>query len=126
MFSTNKCLTTVSKTCPNKVFKKGFKKFKNTPKIFIGFSDITGLHIAFNQIANLITFHTPNPMYGLGSEKGLDPISELYFWSLIMNSDEYNYEIVVDKKYLPKRILELFNREPVKLAPWDPMGALAI
>ena len=69
---------------------------KNNPKIFIGFSDITGLHIAFNQIANLITFHTPNPMYGLGSEKGLDPISELYFWSLIMNSDEYNYEIPFD------------------------------
>ncbi len=40
--------------------------------------------------------------------------------------DEYNYEIVVDKKYLPKRILDLFDREPVALAPWDPMGALAI
>ena len=40
--------------------------------------------------------------------------------------DEYNYEIVVDKKYLPKRILNLFDREPIKLAPWDPMGALAL
>ena len=40
--------------------------------------------------------------------------------------DEYNYEIVVDKKYLPKRILDLFDREPITLAPWDPMGALAI
>ena len=35
-------------------------------------------------------------------------------------------DIVVDKKYLPKRILELFDKEPVKLAPWDPMGALAL
>ena len=69
---------------------------KNNPKIFIGFSDITALHIAFNQLANLITFHTPNPMYGLGSKKGLDPISELYFWSLIMNSNEYSYEIPFD------------------------------
>ena len=69
---------------------------KDNPKIFIGFSDITALHVAFNQLGDLITFHTPNPMYGLGSEKGLDPISELYFWSLIMNSDDYNYEIPFD------------------------------
>ena len=39
--------------------------------------------------------------------------------------DEYNYEVVVDKKYLPKKILELFKKEPVSLDPWDPMGALA-
>ena len=69
---------------------------KGNPKIFIGFSDITALHIAFNQLANLITFHTPNPMYGLGSKKGLDPISELYFWSLLMNSNDYTYEIPFD------------------------------
>ena len=69
---------------------------KSNPKIFIGFSDITALHIAFNQLANLITFHTPNPMYGLGSKKGLDPISELYFWSLLMNSNDYTYEIPFD------------------------------
>ena len=69
---------------------------ESNPKIFIGFSDITALHIAFNQLANLITFHTPNPMYGLGSKKGLDPISELYFWSLLMNSNDYTYEIPFD------------------------------
>jgi len=69
---------------------------KKNPKIFIGFSDITALHIAFNKLANLITFHTPNLMYGLGSETGLDPVSELYFWSLLMDSDKYNYEIPFD------------------------------
>ena len=69
---------------------------KSNPKIFIRFIDITALHIAFNQLANLITFHTPNPMYGLGSKKGLDPISELYFWSLLMNSNDYTYEIPFD------------------------------
>lgn len=30
---------------------------KKYPKIFIGFSDITALHIAFNQKCNLITYH---------------------------------------------------------------------
>jgi len=32
---------------------------KNNPKVFIGYSDITALHIVFNQICNLITFHGP-------------------------------------------------------------------
>ena len=54
-----------------------------------------------------------------GGDKGYYLMTDKWF-------DEYNYEIVVDKKYLPKRILELFEKEPVKLAPWDPMGALAI
>ena len=40
--------------------------------------------------------------------------------------DEYNYEVVVDKKYLTSKILSIFDLEPKKLDPWDPMGALAI
>ena len=39
--------------------------------------------------------------------------------------DEYTYEIVVDKKYISKRLLKYLDMEPVALAPWDPMGALA-
>jgi len=54
-----------------------------------------------------------------GGDKGYYLMTDKWF-------DEYNYEIVVDKKYLPKRILDLFEKEPVALAPWDPMGALAI
>ena len=39
--------------------------------------------------------------------------------------DQYNYEVVVDKKYLPEKIKKMFNKTPVELNPWDPMGALA-
>ena len=39
--------------------------------------------------------------------------------------DEYTYEIVVDKKYISKRLLKYLDMEPVTLRPWDPMGALA-
>ena len=39
--------------------------------------------------------------------------------------DEYTYEIVVDKKYISKRLLKYLDMEPVALSPWDPMGALA-
>lgn len=34
-----------------------FDIIKNNPKIFIGFSDITALHIAINQICDLVTYH---------------------------------------------------------------------
>lgn len=53
------------------------------------------------------------------SDKGYDIMTESWF-------DEYNYEIVVHKKYLSDEQLNIYNREPVKLPPWDPMGALAI
>ena len=53
-----------------------------------------------------------------GGDKGYYQMSDKWF-------DEFNYEVVVDKKYLPKRILEIFDREPVALEPWDPMGSLA-
>lgn len=39
--------------------------------------------------------------------------------------DEYTYQIVVNKKYLPKEALEAYESEPIMLKPWDPMGSLA-
>jgi len=50
------------------------------PKPVIGFSDITALHAALNRRAGLITFHSPAPMWGLGSPEGLDPAAERWFF----------------------------------------------
>lgn len=36
-----------------------YEMIRNNPKIFLGYSDITALHIAFNQKADLVTFHGP-------------------------------------------------------------------
>ncbi|MGL4569066.1 MAG: S66 peptidase family protein [Fusobacteriaceae bacterium] len=38
-----------------------YEVVKRNPKIFIGYSDITALHLAFNQKSNLITYHSPMP-----------------------------------------------------------------
>ncbi|MCL1882259.1 MAG: LD-carboxypeptidase, partial [Defluviitaleaceae bacterium] len=38
-----------------------YKLIAQNPKIFAGFSDVTALHIALNQICNLATFHAPMP-----------------------------------------------------------------
>ncbi|MDC7237813.1 MAG: C1 family peptidase [Sphaerochaetaceae bacterium] len=47
----------------------------------------------------------------------------------VMSDDwfnEYTYQIVVNKKYLTKKQLELLEKEPIVLKPWDPMGSLAL
>ena len=36
-----------------------FDVIRNNPKIFIGYSDITSLHIAINKLSHLVTFHGP-------------------------------------------------------------------
>lgn len=59
---------------------------RRNPKVFIGFSDITALHIAIQQRTGLITFHSPNPEWGLGSPEGLEKISERTFWRAILAS----------------------------------------
>jgi len=39
--------------------------------------------------------------------------------------DEYNYQLVVPKGKLEKKVLEVLEQEPTVLPPWDPMGSLA-
>jgi muramoyltetrapeptide carboxypeptidase len=53
------------------------------PKVFIGFSDITALHAAIGQRAGLVTFHSPNPQWGLGSTDGMHPFAQRWFWRAI-------------------------------------------
>lgn len=39
--------------------------------------------------------------------------------------NEFVFEVVVDKKYVPEQVLEVFTQEPQLLPAWDPMGNLA-
>ena len=75
----------------------------------------TGVDIKKNKS---VKWRVENSWGVKGGNKGYYQMSDKWF-------DEFNYEVVVDKKYLPKRILEIFNGEPVALEPWDPMGSLA-
>ncbi|HJH33124.1 MAG TPA: C1 family peptidase [Ligilactobacillus aviarius] len=55
-----------------------------------------------------------------------DKVGEKGFF--VMSDDwmeEFCYQIVVNKKYLPKDLQEILKEEPTVLTPWDPMGALA-
>lgn len=35
--------------------------------------------------------------------------------------DEYMFRLVVDKKYAPRRVLDVLSQKPVKLPAWDPL-----
>ena len=51
-------------------------------------------------------------------EKGYYVMSDRWF-------DEFMYQIVVNRKYLPEEYLKEYDSEPIMLEPWDPMGSLA-
>jgi bleomycin hydrolase len=52
-------------------------------------------------------------------EKGFMVMTDRWF-------DEFNYEVVVDRKYLSPEVLKALETEPIGLPPWHPMGSLAV
>jgi muramoyltetrapeptide carboxypeptidase len=67
-----------------------YRSIRRHPKVLIGFSDITALHLAIGRRAGLVTFHSPNPQYGLGSEGNLSDFSAKYFWRALLKSSYYD------------------------------------
>ena len=53
-----------------------------------------------------------------GGKKGFYVMNDNWF-------DEYMFEIATHKKYLPQQLVDAWEQEPIRLPPWDPMGALA-
>ena len=104
-----------------KLFNTSFKMNKST-RLEYGDSLMThamlftGVDIKRNKPQK---WRVENSWGNKNGDKGYYLMSDDWF-------DEYNYEVVVDREYLSKKILSIFDLEPKKLNPWDPMGALAI
>ena len=104
-----------------KLFNTSFKMNKST-RLEYGDSLMThamlftGVDIKRNKPQK---WRVENSWGNKNGDKGYYLMSDDWF-------DEYNYEVVVDRKYLSNKILSIFDLEPKKLNPWDPMGALAI
>ncbi len=64
-----------------------YELIKNNPKVFVGYSDITSLHIALNKYADLVTFHGPMAASDIAGD-----FSDFSRDSLLnaISSDEFN------------------------------------
>ncbi|MFJ8518761.1 S66 peptidase family protein [Lysinibacillus xylanilyticus] len=54
---------------------------KANPKVFAGYSDVTALHIVFNQQCGFVTYHTPMP-----STEFIRPEMDEYTWNSFIES----------------------------------------
>lgn len=66
-----------------------FSVIGRNPKVFVGFSDITLLHVAIQQRTGLITFHAPNLQDGFGKPDDMPPANEAALWQALLDSDEH-------------------------------------
>lgn len=49
-----------------------------------------------------------------------------YQGHLIMTDEwfnEYMFRLVLETKYVPKKVLDIFKQKPIQLPAWDPMFA---
>ncbi len=76
----------------------------------------TGVDI--DEAGSPIKWRVENSWGDKNGDKGFMAMTDPWF-------DEYNYEVVVEKKYVPMELLQLLDSEPQVLPPWDPMGSLA-
>jgi muramoyltetrapeptide carboxypeptidase len=60
-----------------------FEVIRCNPKVFVGFSDITVLHIAIQQRTGLITFHGPNLQDGFGKTEEMPAANEAALWQAV-------------------------------------------
>ncbi len=77
---------------------------------------ITGVNL-INSVPN--RWKIENSWGDKNGKKGYFVMSDKWF-------DEYNFQIVVNKKYLSDELIKAWDLEAIVLKPWDPMGSLAL
>ncbi|GAB4074732.1 aminopeptidase C [Barrientosiimonas marina] len=81
-------------------------------------------HAMVLQGVNIAEDGNPN-RWKVENSWGEKPGKDGYF---VMSDDWFNefmYQVVVRKDYLPEELQTALNQEPIALEPWDPMGSLA-
>ena len=65
-----------------------FDVIRRHPKVLIGFSDITALHMAVHQRTDLVTFHGPNLQDGFGGREEMPPANEAALWRAVLAEEQ--------------------------------------
>ncbi len=103
------------------LFNTGFSMTK-AERLDYGQSLMT--HAMVFQGVNLDEDGLPN-RWQVENSWGKEPGKDGYFVMSDGWFDEYVYQVVVNRKYLSKKILDAYDGERIMLKPWDPMGSLA-
>ncbi len=72
---------------PRILDKINYKLIQNNPKIFVGYSDITALQMAFLNKTGLVTF--AGPMLAVDFYDDVSPFTEEMFWALVTSNKKY-------------------------------------
>lgn len=72
---------------PRLLDKIDYKLIANNPKIFVGYSDITALQMAFLEKTGLITF--AGPMLAVDFHNSVSPYTEEMFWVLVTSNKKF-------------------------------------
>ncbi len=82
---------------PRILDKIDYKLIQKNPKIFVGYSDITALQMAFLQKAGLVTF--AGPMLAVDFYNSVSPYTEEMFWALLTSAKKFGkVELPDDEK----------------------------
>ena len=81
-------------------------------------------HAMVFQGVNLDEDGRPN-RWRVENSWGKEPGKDGYYVMTDAWFDEYLYQVVVNRKYLPEEVPKAFAEKPILLEPWDPMGSLA-
>lgn len=63
-----------------------YAKIRANPKVFIGSSNMTCLHMALDKKCDFVTFYSPGPPWGLGSKLNRLSFAEKYFWRNLLSA----------------------------------------
>ncbi len=85
---------------PRLLDKVDYKKIKNNPKIFVGYSDITALQMAFLKNAGLVTFG--GPMLAVDLYDDVNPYAEDFFWRLLTSEKKMGKVILPENENIFK------------------------
>ncbi|MFY9233596.1 MAG: C1 family peptidase [Fimbriimonadaceae bacterium] len=76
----------------------------------------TGVDLGEND--EPIKWRVENSWGEKGGDKGFMVMTDAWF-------DEFTYEVVVHRRFVPAKSLKALDKDPIALDPWDPMGSLA-
>lgn len=67
-----------------------YEVIKNNPKVFVGYSDVTNLHIGITQNCGFVTFHGPMVSSNMASK--FDDETKKSFYQAIEADEDYKFE----------------------------------